>query len=174
LIPSLGYGVGPGTPSHPARGLLAAADPDRVAGRPDTTPDDYYDGVAEKVIKAVVDEVLKADPGSVAVADAPGPAADGATVTVEARRSDIIRLAPGDLAGASLIVASALLDMLTADGLAGKIDVKETHRFTDFDAYKKVLASGVDVVLLCTPPHFRPAGPARRRRHGQAGHSRRN
>ncbi len=56
-----------------------------------------------------------------AVADAPGPAADGTTVTVEARRSDIIRLAPGDLAGASLIVASALLDMLTADGLAGML-----------------------------------------------------
>jgi hypothetical protein len=53
-----------------------------------------------------------------AVADAPGPAADGAAVTVETRRSDITRLAPGDLAGASLITASALLDMLTADGLA--------------------------------------------------------
>ena len=56
-----------------------------------------------------------------AVADAPGPAADGATVTVEARRSDIVRLAPRDLAGASLIVASAVLDMLTADGLAGML-----------------------------------------------------
>jgi hypothetical protein len=53
-----------------------------------------------------------------AVADPPGPAADGAAVTVEARRSDITRLAPGDLAGASLIAASALLDMLTADELA--------------------------------------------------------
>jgi hypothetical protein len=53
-----------------------------------------------------------------AVADPPGPAADGAAVTVEARRSDITRLAPGDLADASLIVASALLDLLTADELA--------------------------------------------------------
>ena len=53
-----------------------------------------------------------------AVADAPGPAADGAAVTVEARRSDITRLSPGDLAGAGLITASALLDMLTADELA--------------------------------------------------------
>ena len=44
----------------------------------------------------------------------PAPAA----VTVEARRSDITRLAPGDLAGASLVVASALLDLLTADELA--------------------------------------------------------
>ena len=40
-----------------------------------------------------------------AVADPPGPAADGAAVTVEARRSDITRLAPGELAGASLVVA---------------------------------------------------------------------
>ncbi len=47
------------------------------------------------------------------VADPPGPAADGAAVTVEARPSDITRLAPEDLAGASLVVASALLDLLT-------------------------------------------------------------
>jgi len=51
---------------------------------------------------------------ALALADAPGPAADGAEVTVEARRSDITRLGPAELAGAGLIVASALLDMLTA------------------------------------------------------------
>ena len=56
-----------------------------------------------------------------AVADPPGPAADGAAVTVEARVSDITRLGPGDLAGANLIVASALLDMLTADELAAML-----------------------------------------------------
>ena len=39
-------------------------------------------------------------------------------ITVEARRSDITRLAPGELAGASIVVASALLDLLTADELA--------------------------------------------------------
>jgi trans-aconitate methyltransferase len=47
----------------------------------------------------------------------PGPAADGAPVTIEARQSDITRLAPGDLASATLITASALLDMLTEDEL---------------------------------------------------------
>jgi hypothetical protein len=47
-----------------------------------------------------------------AVAAAPGPA-----VTVEARRSDITRLEPEALDGASLVVASALLDLLTADEL---------------------------------------------------------
>ena len=44
-------------------------------------------------------------------------AAAPATVTVEARRSDITRLEPHGLAGASLITASALLDLLTADEL---------------------------------------------------------
>jgi hypothetical protein len=62
-----------------------------------------------------------ADLLELAVADPPGPAADGAGVTVEARRSDITRPAPGDLAGADVIVASALLDMLTADELAGML-----------------------------------------------------
>src|SRR5262249_5803389 len=39
------------------------------------------------------------------------------------KHSDITRLRPGDLAGATLITASALLDMLTADELAGLIAV---------------------------------------------------
>jgi hypothetical protein len=42
-------------------------------------------------------------------------AADGAPVTVETRVRDITRLTPADLDGASLVTASALLDMLTAD-----------------------------------------------------------
>ena len=57
-----------------------------------------------------------------AAADLPGPAADGAAVTVEARQSDITRLQPGELAGATLITASALLDMLTRDELAGLVE----------------------------------------------------
>lgn len=40
--------------------------------------------------------------------------------------------------------------------IAAKIDVKPESCFTGFDAYKQVIASGVDVVLLCEPPHFRP------------------
>jgi SAM-dependent methyltransferase len=57
----------------------------------------------------------------VAAADLPGPAADGAAVTVEARLSDIDRLRAGDLADAGLVTASALLDMLTGDELAGLV-----------------------------------------------------
>lgn len=44
-----------------------------------------------------------------------GTSADGAPVTVETRRRDITRLAADDLDGASLLTASALLDMLTAE-----------------------------------------------------------
>ena len=58
-----------------------------------------------------------------AAADLPGPAADGAAVTVEATQSDITRLHPGDLADATLITASALLDLLTEDELAGLLTV---------------------------------------------------
>ena len=38
-----------------------------------------------------------------------------------------------------------------------KVAVTDENCFVGFDAYKQVLASGVDVVLLATPPHFRPA-----------------
>jgi len=39
----------------------------------------------------------------------------------------------------------------------GKFDVPADRCFVGFDAYKKVLASDVDMVILGTPPHFRPA-----------------
>jgi myo-inositol 2-dehydrogenase/D-chiro-inositol 1-dehydrogenase len=42
------------------------------------------------------------------------------------------------------------------EGLAGKVKVDPDHIFVGLDAYQKVLASGVDVVILATPPGFRP------------------
>jgi hypothetical protein len=59
----------------------------------------------------------------VAAADPPGRPAGGAAVTVEPQQSDITRLHRPDLAGASLITASAVLDVLTEDELAGLITV---------------------------------------------------
>ena len=37
-----------------------------------------------------------------------------------------------------------------------RIKVDAEHRFSSFDAFKKIIASDVDVVLLCTPPGYRP------------------
>jgi myo-inositol 2-dehydrogenase / D-chiro-inositol 1-dehydrogenase len=49
------------------------------------------------------------------------------------------------------------LGMLKEDKkIADKIDVPEDRCFVGFDAYKQVINSGVDVVLLAEPPHFRP------------------
>jgi SAM-dependent methyltransferase len=64
-----------------------------------------------------------ADLLEVAAAELPGPAADGAAVTIETKHADITRLHAGDLAGASLITASALLDLMTGDELAGLVTV---------------------------------------------------
>ena len=38
-----------------------------------------------------------------------------------------------------------------------RLNVPPERQFTGFDAYQQVIDSGVDVVLLCTPPGFRPA-----------------
>jgi predicted dehydrogenase len=48
------------------------------------------------------------------------------------------------------------LATLQQQSIADKIDVPVERRFTGFNAYQQVINSGVDVVLLCTPPHFRP------------------
>ncbi len=42
-------------------------------------------------------------------------------------------------------------------GSAARVTVDPDHCFTGFDAYEKLLATDVDVVILATPPHFRPA-----------------
>jgi predicted dehydrogenase len=49
------------------------------------------------------------------------------------------------------------LSLLRGDEKVGsKVEVAPEHCLVGFDAYQKLIASGVDVVLLCTPPHFRP------------------
>jgi len=58
---------------------------------------------------------------AVALQEVPGPAADGAAVTVEARHADVTRLRADDLAGATVITASALLDLLTEDELTALV-----------------------------------------------------
>lgn len=37
------------------------------------------------------------------------------------------------------------------------VEIADENCFIGFDSYEKVIDSGVDLVLLCTPPHFRPA-----------------
>jgi predicted dehydrogenase len=51
---------------------------------------------------------------------------------------------------------SSLATLRRDQRLAGKIDVRPESQLVGFDAYKRVIAAA-DVVLLCTPSHFRPA-----------------
>jgi hypothetical protein len=87
-----------------------------------------------------------ADLLDLAVAAAPGPAADGAAVTIQARMSDITRLTPDDLAGADLIVASALLDILSTNELSGILDV-----WTRIEGCPMLLALTVVGHVVLTP-----------------------
>ena len=49
------------------------------------------------------------------------------------------------------------VDKLASDLKEKKnIDIPENMRFVGLDAYKQVIDSGVDVVLVATPPNFRP------------------
>src|SRR5580658_949745 len=40
--------------------------------------------------------------------------------------------------------------------IQARIRVDPEHHFTGLDAYRKLLASDIDIVMLCTPPGFRP------------------
>lgn len=49
---------------------------------------------------------------------------------------------------------SSLSNLQRAQG--SRIDVPRERQFVGFDGYQQLLASNVDVVILATPPHFRP------------------
>lgn len=53
-------------------------------------------------------------------------------------------------------IDKSLASLRGIDEVRDRVDVPEERQFVGFDAYRKVLEAGVDVVLLTTPPHFRP------------------
>ncbi|GAC1515213.1 MAG: Gfo/Idh/MocA family oxidoreductase [Gemmatimonadaceae bacterium] len=62
-------------------------------------------------------------------------------------------VAMGDLFSDRLVTARASL----AEKLGSRFRVDDRHAFSGFDAYRRVVESGVDLVILATPPGFRPA-----------------
>ena len=51
---------------------------------------------------------------------------------------------------------ASLASLEKIEALQGKLEVTPERKFAGFEAYKQVIESGVDVVILATPPHFRP------------------
>ncbi|MHC4259650.1 MAG: Gfo/Idh/MocA family protein [Planctomycetota bacterium] len=68
-------------------------------------------------------------------------------------------VAMGDIFKPKVEKSLARLMKIKEDGRALKdsVKVEPDHSFAGLDAYKKVIDSGIDYVLLCTPPGFRPA-----------------
>ena len=67
-------------------------------------------------------------------------------------------VALGDLVPDRLSQCRAELDKVAAENsdFASKYKVTNERTFTGFDAYKKVLSTDIDLVILATPPGFRP------------------
>lgn len=65
---------------------------------------------------------------------------------------NLVLVAAGDAFASQ--VKSSLANLQREHGT--RVQVDADHQFSGLDAYQKVIASGVDVVLLATPPGFRP------------------
>lgn len=78
-----------------------------------------------------------------------GTGAAGQALTAD---KNVVLTAVADVFEHQLQVA---LNALQKD-FADKVKVEADHRFVGLDAFQKVIDSGVDVVILATPPGFRP------------------
>ena len=82
----------------------------------------------------------------------------GAARDALAAGPNIELVAMGDIFKARVESSLARLSRLKVDGagLGDKLKVKPEQCFFGVDAYKQVIDAGIDYVLLCTPPGFRP------------------
>ena len=83
-----------------------------------------------------------------------GGRGNGAAADALAADGNTILYAMGDIYGTK--IEAGLKELQKSYPEAGRVQVPSERRFTGVDAFEKVLASGVDVVLLTTPPGFRP------------------
>ena len=81
-----------------------------------------------------------------------GGRGNGAAMQALQGDTDTIITALGDVFPEQMEIA---IKELSAE-FPERVQVPKEKRFSGFDAYKKVIASDVDVVLLATPPVFRP------------------
>ena len=83
-----------------------------------------------------------------------GGRGSGAAQQALAADENVILTAMGDVFQKSL---DNSLSSLKSDRTVGaRVKVEPDHRFVGLDAFQKVIDSGVDVVILATPPGFRP------------------
>jgi len=83
-----------------------------------------------------------------------GNRGSGACLDALSTKAPVKLVAVGDLFAERIEIS--LKNLRNHEEVRDRIDVPQDRRFTGFDAYQKVIDSGVDLVLLTTPPHFRP------------------
>ena len=76
----------------------------------------------------------------------------GAAVQALKADPDVVLTAMGDVFSDRLELAYEAINEVAPE----KVKVSPEQKFVGFDAYKQVMATDVDVVLLTTPPSFRP------------------
>lgn len=81
-----------------------------------------------------------------------GGRGSGAAAQALSADPNVVLHAMGDLFSDKLQESLKNLKEIHGD----KVAVSPEHQYVGFDAYKKVIASGVDVVILTTTPSFRP------------------
>jgi predicted dehydrogenase len=83
----------------------------------------------------------------------------GTGAAVQALRADpeTVLVAMGDAFADRLNSSHGAIVEAMGDSAEARVQVPEEKRFVGFDAYQKVIEAGVDVVLLTSYPHFRPA-----------------
>ncbi len=69
---------------------------------------------------------------------------------------NVVLTAMGDVFESQLHRSHDALTKEFKDEAKAKLKVEDANRFVGLDAYQKVIDSGVDVVILATPPGFRP------------------
>jgi predicted dehydrogenase len=72
---------------------------------------------------------------------------------LDANRDNVL-VAVGDAFGD--FAESSVRKLSRIENCKDRVRVNADHIFSGFDAYKQVIDSGVDVVILAEPPHFRP------------------
>lgn len=78
----------------------------------------------------------------------------GAAVQALNADPDVVLTAMGDVYKAK--IDGSLAAIKANEKIAGRVQVQPENMFVGLDCYKAVIASGVDVVLLASPPGFRP------------------
>ncbi len=79
----------------------------------------------------------------------------GAALQALSTAGSVKMVAMGDLFGDRIQGAANQLKKELGDK-QDRFAVDKDHMFTGFDAFEKVINSGIDLIILATPPHFRP------------------